>query len=179
MNIGSHRHVLSGFALAVLTAVAAGPVAAQTTRASAASVEKLVGINGAQKALEQAVGGIEAQVRSQVVMSLLQQNGGAPLNAQQQTAVNKVVPAVGAVLRREMGWPNLKDPYVKLYQAQLNQDEVNRLIKLYEDPGYQTLMQKMQTVNLQSAQLIQQQLPVILQKIQPVLEDTLKDALKP
>lgn len=178
MNIGSHRHVLPGLALAVLMAVAAFPAAAQTARASAASVEKLVAINGAQKALEQAVGGIEVQVRQQIVTSLLQQNGGAPLNAQQQTAVDKAVPGIGVVLRREMGWPRLKDPYIRLYQAQLSQDEVNRLIKLYEDPGYQALMQKMQTVNLESAQLIQRQLPGILQKIQPVLEDALKDALK-
>lgn len=147
--------------------------------ASAASVEKLVALNGAQKALEQAVGGIEAQVRQQIVSNLMQQNGGAPLTPQQQTAVNKMVPSLGAVLRQEMGWARLKGPYIELYQAQLNQAEVDRLIELYEDPAYVALMQKMQVVNGQSARLVQQQLPGILQRVQPVIENAMKDVLKP
>ncbi len=145
--------------------------------ASAASVEKLIGINGAQKALEQAVGGIEVQVRQQIVTSLMQQNAGAPLTPAQQAAVNKVVPGIGTVLRQEMGWARLRAPYIELYQAQLSQAEVERLIELYEDPAYVALMQKMQLVNGQSARLIQQQLPGILQRVQPVIENAMKDVL--
>jgi hypothetical protein len=152
---------------------------AMAAPASAASVEKLVALNGAQKALEQAVGGIEAQVRQQIVNNLMQQNGGAPLTPQQQTAVNKMVPGLGAVLRQEMSWARLKVPYIELYQAQLNQAEVDRLIELYEDPAYVALMQKMQVVNGQSARLVQQQLPGILQRVQPVIENAMKDVLKP
>lgn len=160
--------VLSGL-LSLSTAHAAG--------ASAASVEQLVAINGAQKALETAVAGIEVQVRQQIVASLLQQNAGKPLTAQQQTAVDKAVPGIGVVLRQEMGWPRMKDAYVKLYRDQLTQAEAERLIKLYQDPGYVTLMQKMGVINQQSAQLVSQKLPTITQRIQPVLEDALKQAL--
>ncbi|MBL8389349.1 MAG: DUF2059 domain-containing protein [Hydrogenophaga sp.] len=145
--------------------------------ASATSVEQLVAINGAQKALETAVAGIENQVRQQVVASLLQQNGGRPLTPQQQTAVDKAVPGIGVVLRQEMGWPKMKDAYIKLYQDQLSQAEVERLTKLYQDPSYVTLMQKMGVINQQSAQLVSQKLPTITQRIQPVLEDALKQAL--
>lgn len=145
--------------------------------ASAASVEQLVAINGAQKALQSAVGGIEAQVRSQVVASLLQQNGGKPLTTQQQVAVDKAVPGIGVVLGQELGWARMKDAYIRLYQEQLNQAEVDRLIKLYQDPGYVAVMQKMQVINQQSALLVSQQMPVITQRIQPVLEDALKQAL--
>jgi hypothetical protein len=145
--------------------------------ASAASVEKLIAINGAQKSLEQAVGGIEAHVRQQIVSNLVQQNGGAPLTPQQQAAVDKMVPGLGVVLRQEMSWARLKVPYIELYQAQLNQAEVDRLIELYEDPAYVVLMQKMQVVNGQSARLVQQQLPSILQRVQPVIANAMKDVL--
>lgn len=150
---------------------------AQAAGPSTTSVEQLVAINGAQKALETAVAGIENQVRSQIVASLLQQNGGRPLTPQQQTAVDKAVPGIGVVLRQEMGWPKMKDAYIKLYQDQLSQAEVERLIKLYQDPSYVTLMQKMGVINQQSAQLVSQKLPAITQRIQPVLEDALKQAL--
>lgn len=150
----------------------------QAQGASTTSVEKLVSLNGAQKSLEVAVAGIEAQVRNQVVASLMQQNGGFPLTPQQQVAVDKAIPGIGTVMRQEIGWQRMKEPYLKLYQGQLTQAEVDRLIKLYQDPSYVSLMQKMQAVNQQSAQLVAQQLPVITQRIQPVLEDALRQALQ-
>jgi len=145
--------------------------------ASAAAVEKLLQANGAQKALETAVGGIEAQVRQQVVAALLQQNGGKPLTPPQQVAVDKAVPGIGIVLRQELGWARLKDPYIKLYQSQLNGAEIERLTKLYQDASYVSLMEKMQVINVQSAQLVAQRMPQIMQRVQPVLEDALKQAL--
>lgn len=150
---------------------------AHAAPASAASVEKLVAVNGAQKALETAVAGVEAQVRQQVITSLVAQNGGTALTPQQQRAVDKAVPGIGIVLRQEMGWARLKAPYIALYQSQLDQAEVDRLIQLYQDPSYVTLMQKMQVVNQQSAQLIAQKMPAIMQRVAPVLEDALKSAL--
>ena len=171
------KHIARHTALLALLGLLSLP-AAWAAGASAASVEKLVAINGAQKALETAVAGIENQVRQQVVASLLQQNGGRPLTTQQQVAVDKAVPGIGVVLRQEMGWPRMKDAYIKLYQEQLSQEEVDRLIKLYQDPGYVAVMQKMQVINQQSALLVSQKLPTITQRIQPVLEDALKQSLE-
>lgn len=162
--------------LALLMAISLSP-AAQAAPATAASVEKLVAVNGAQKALENAVAGVEAQVRQQVITSLVAQNGGTALTPAQQRAVDKAVPGIGIVLRQEMGWARLKAPYIALYQSQLSQSEVDRLIQLYQDPTYVTLMQKMQVVNQQSAQLIAQRMPAIMQRVAPVLEDALKSAL--
>ena len=159
------------------TAVTPSAASAPLARPSAADVERLLAVNGAQAALQNAVAGIEAQVRQQVVTNLLAQNGGKGLTPQQQTAVDKAIPGIGTVLRQEMGWARLKGPYVQLYQNQLSAAEVQRLTQLYQDPGYVTLMQKMGTINQQSAQLITQRLPTIMQRIQPVLEDALKGAL--
>ncbi|MCY1371927.1 hypothetical protein D9M69_590970 [compost metagenome] len=87
------------------------------------------------------------------------------------------MPGIGVVLRQELGWARMRDAYIKAYQEQLSQAEVERLIKLYQDPGYVAVMQKMQLINQQSALLVSQKLPVITQRIQPVLEDALKQAL--
>lgn len=150
---------------------------AQAAPASAASVEKLLAVNGAQKGLETAVSGIEAQVRQQVISNLVTQNGGTALNAQQQLAVDKSIPGIGIILRQEMGWARLKAPYISLYQSQLSQAEVDRLIQLYQDPSYVSLIQKLQGLNQQSAQLIAQKLPAIMQRVAPVLEEALNSAL--
>lgn len=159
------------------TAVTASAASAPLVRPSAAEIEKLLAVNGTQKALQSALDGIEAQVRQQVINSLVQQNGGKPLTAQQQSAVDKAVPGIGVVLRQEMGWTRMKDPTIQLYQSQLSAAEAHRLTQLYQDPSYVVLMQKMQVINQQSAQLITQRLPTIMQRIQPVLEDALKQAI--
>lgn len=174
--IRPNRARLNAFALFFLLGIGMHTTA-QAAPASAASVEKLVAVNGAQKALETAVAGVEAQVRQQVITSLVAQNGGTALTPQQQRAVDKAVPGIGIILRQEMGWARLKGPYIALYQSQLDQAEVNRLIQLYQDPSYVALMQKMQVVNQQSAQLIAQKMPAIMQRVAPVLEDALKSAL--
>lgn len=156
-----------------VTAVAAQtPVAAPTV----AEVEKLLAVNGAQKALETAVNGVEAQVRAQVVMALLQQNGGKALSATQQQAVDKAIPGIGTVLRQELGWQRLKQPYISLYQSKLTAADVKRLTELYQDPAYVALMEKMQFINLQAPQLVAQRMPQIMLRIQPVLEDALRHA---
>lgn len=170
-----HRAACAGLAAAAL-ALSHGVSAQGAAKATASAVEKLLAANGAQKALETAVGGIEAQMRQQVIAALVQQNAGQALSAQQQAAVDKAVPGIGAVMRQELGWARLKEPYVKLYQEQLTPAEVERLTQLYQDPAYVTLMEKMQAINVQSAQLVAQRMPVILQRIQPVLEDALKQS---
>jgi len=171
------RAAYAGLAAAALAlSHGASAQGAAKAPASAAAVEKLLSANGAQKALETAVGGIEAHMRQQIIASLVQQNAGQALSAPQQAAVDKAVPGIGAVMRQELGWASLKAPYVKLYQEQLRPAEVERLTQLYQDPAYVTLMDKMQAINVQSAQLVAQRMPVILQRIQPVLEDALKQS---
>ena len=159
------------FTLAVLCTVAAP---AQAAPASASSVEKLLAVNGAQKSLEQAVANYETQVRQQVLSGMVQSNGGRPLTAQQQLAADKAIPGVVAVLREEMGWPKLKGRMIKIYQDQLTQAEVDRLIQLYQDPTYVRAVEKMQAINAQTTRLMLEQVPRIANLIQPVLEEAVK-----
>jgi len=88
-----------------------------------------------------------------------------------------VVPGVVAVLRDELSWAKLKPGYVRLYQEQLTQSEVDRLIALYQDPAYVQLMQKMQGLNQRSAQMITERMPAIVQRITPVIERSLRQVL--
>jgi hypothetical protein len=172
LNTASQRWIsglVCAAALSLSTAHAAPP--------SAASVEQLVQLNGAQKALEQATANMQNQIRQQVQFSLQQQNGGQPLSALQQAAVDKVVPGVVAVLRDELSWAKLKPGYVRLYQEQLTQTEVDRLIALYQDPAYVQLMQTMQGLNQRSAQMITERMPAIVQRITPVIERSLRQVL--
>jgi len=176
LNTSSQRWIgglVCAAALSLSTAHAAQP----SGTPSAASVEQLVQLNGAQKALEQATANMQNQIRQQVQFSLQQQNGGQPLSAVQQAAVDKVVPGVVAVLRDELSWAKLKPGYVRLYQEQLTQAEVNRLIALYQDPAYVQLMQTMQGLNQRSAQMVTDRVPAIVQRITPVVERSLRQVL--
>ena len=115
-------------------------------------------------------------MRQEINKAIFQSNGG-PITPAQKLAVDKAAPQVTKVMQTEMGWDKMKVAYIKIYQDSLNQEEVNRLAALYKDPAYMTLMQKMVAVNIKSAQAIQAKLPVIQQKIEPILEKAVQEAI--
>lgn len=161
-------------AAALAMALCSQAIPAEAAQASAGSVEKLLSANGAQKSLAQAVAAYETQIRQQVLAGMVQANGGGPLTSQQQQAVDKAIPGVVAVLREEMGWDKLKVHLIRIYQGQLTQAEVDRLIQLYQDPAYVRAMEKMQAINLQTTRLLLEQMPHIANRMQPVLEQAVK-----
>lgn len=161
--------------LALAACLGAGQAAAQT--ASDASVQKLLAINGAQKSLEQALAGMEAQIRQQVTADMVRYNGGKPLTRTQQTAVDQVVPKVAQLLREKLSWETLKPSYISIYKSQLDQTDINRLLKLYQDPDYVRVVEKMQLVNQQSARVMFDQVPAVMKSLQPLLEDAVQKAL--
>lgn len=175
----STQRFLRQLARALLVSAAwIGATGAMAQPASDASIEKLVAINGAQKSLEQAQAGMEAQIRQQAVSDMLKYNAGKPLSAQQRMAIDQAVPNVAQVLRDKLGWEALKPAYIRIYKSQLDQSEVNRLLKLYQDPQYVRIVEKMQLVNQQSAKLMFEQMPGIMQTLQPVLESAVQNALQ-
>ncbi len=147
--------------------------------ASTQSIEQLLALNGAQASLQNAVAGIETQVRQQVINTLLEHNGGAPLSTQQRSAVEAIVPNLGTILRQELGWERLKPALIDLYRGRLTQTQVNRLIELNQDPAYVETMRQLQDINIQSAQLVAMRMPDIMKRVEPVLEEGLKRALTP
>ena len=140
------------------------------------SIEYILATNGAQQSLESTLAGVEGKMRQEINRQLFTHNNG-PITPAQKLAVDKAAPQVTKVMQTEMGWDKMKVAYIKIYQDSLNQEEVNRLAALYKDPAYMALMQKMVAVNIKSAQAIQAKLPVIQQKIEPILEAAVKEAL--
>jgi hypothetical protein len=143
---------------------------------SAASIEAILSTNGSQQSLESTLAGVEGRMRQEINRQLFTHNGG-PITPAQKLAVDKAAPQVTKVMQSEMGWDKMKAAYTKIYQDALTQEEVNRLAALYKDPAYMALMQKMVDINIKSAQAIQSKLPVIQQKIEPILEKAVQEAL--
>ena len=154
--------------VATLTAQAAPP--------TTASIEAILSTNGSQQSLESTLAGVEGRMRQEINRQLFTHNGG-PITPAQKLAVDKAAPQVTKVMQTEMGWDKMKAAYTKIYQDALTQEEVNRLAALYKDPAYMALMQKMVDINIKSAQAIQAKLPVIQQKIEPILEKAVQEAL--
>ena len=150
--------------------------AAQAAPPTAASIEAILSTNGSQQSLESTLAGVEGRMRQEINRQLFTHNGG-PITPTQKLAIDKAAPQVNKVMQEEMGWNKMKLAYTKIYQDALTQEEVNRLAALYKDPAYMALMQKMVDINIKSAQAIQAKLPVIQQKIEPILEKTVQEAI--
>ena len=143
---------------------------------TASTIEAILSTNGSQQSLETTLAGVEGKMRQEINRQLFTHNNG-PITPAQKLAVDKVAPQVNKVMQTEMGWDKMKLAYIKIYQDSLSQEEVNRLAALYKDPAYMALMQKMVAINLKSAQAIQAKLPIIQQKIEPILEAAVKEAI--
>ena len=143
---------------------------------SASSIEAILSTNGSQQSLESTLAGVEGRMRQEINKAIFQSNGG-PITSTQKLAIDKAAPQVNKVMQDEMGWNKMKQAYTKIYQDALTQEEVNRLAALYKDPAYMALMQKMVDINIKSAQAIQAKLPVIQQKIEPILEKAVQEAI--
>ena len=162
------KSLLIYLALSASTTFAAPP--------TAASIEAILSTNGSQQSLESTLAGVEGRMRQEINRQLFTHNGG-PITPTQKLAIDKAAPQVTKVMQDEMGWNKMKQAYTKIYQDALTQEEVNRLAALYKDPAYMALMQKMVDINIKSAQAIQAKLPVIQQKIEPILEKAVQEAI--
>ncbi|GAA6143436.1 DUF2059 domain-containing protein [Hydrogenophaga sp. 5NK40-0174] len=168
----AHAGKLLGIALLGVCTVL--PLAAHAAPPTEEQVDRLLKLNGAHAALEAAVRSIGGPLRQQLTLKLLQTNKGAPLTPNQRQAVENALPPIENLLRTELSWDSVRPAYLNLYQKQFSAEEVEQLIALYEDPGYVALMKKMQVVNLQSSRLIQDRLPKVLPKLEPLLVDAVK-----
>ena len=157
----------------ILAFTAATAFAAPPT---AASIEAILSTNGSQQSLESTLAGVEGRMRQEINRQLFTHNNG-PITPAQKAAIDKAAPQVTKVMQTEMGWDKMKAAYTKIYQDALTQEEVNRLAALYKDPAYMALMQKVVDINIKSAQAIQAKLPIIQQKIEPILEKAVQEAL--
>ena len=152
---------------------------AATTQAAPpnpATLDALLAASGAQPALESTLAGVETRMRAEINRQLFTHNNG-PVTAAQKAAIDKAAPQVNKVMQEEMGWAKMKPAYAQIYQEALSQEEAARLLTLYKDPSYMALMQKLVTINQKSAQAIQAKLPVIQQKITPILEKAVQEAI--
>ena len=147
--------------LITLTLAATSVFAAPPTPAT---LDALLAASGAQP------------MRAEINRQLFTHNNG-PVTAAQKAAIDKAAPQITKVMQEEMGWAKMKPAYAQIYQEALSQEEAARLLTLYKDPSYMALMQKLVTINQKSAQAIQAKLPVIQQKIEPILEKAVKEAI--
>jgi hypothetical protein len=162
------KPLLISLTLSAATVFAAPP--------TASSIEAILSTNGSQQSLESTLAGVEGRMRQEINRQLFTHNGG-PITPTQKLAIDKAAPQVNKVMQDEMGWNKMKQAYTKIYQDALTQEEVNRLAALYKDPAYMALMNKMVQINIQSAQAIQAKLPIIQQKIEPILEKAVQEAI--
>lgn len=169
--------VVISLTLATATATASAFAAPPT----AASIETALTLNTSQKTVETTLAGTDAKVRLEMQKAIAAQNavnspGNVLLTTQQQNAVNLASPKITAILKEDLSWAKLQPQFLKIYQNNLSQSEVDQLITLYKTPGFLDLMKKMQQIDQKTAQVIVQSMPNIIKKVEPIVGKAIEDA---
>jgi len=161
-----------GFAAALLLAVLAGGAHAA---ASPESVEKLMQVMKVQQQLEM----IYSQTLPAMQNAMRQTLGGQLQSADAERMYNTVMPRVNAVIRDELSWAKLKPEFATIYAETFTQQEIDGLIAFYQGPIGSALVNKLPQLSQRSMQMMQQHMPVVMQKaMQVVREEVDKEQAK-
>lgn len=161
-----------GFAAALLLAMLAGGAHAA---ASPESVEKLMQVMKVQQQLET----IYSQSLPAMQNAMRQSLGGQMQSADAERMFNTVMPRVNAVIRDELSWARLKPEFAAIYAETFTQQEIDGLIAFYQGPVGSALVNKLPQLSQRSMQMMQQHMPVVMQKaMQVVREEVDKEQAK-
>lgn len=148
------------------------PLCCPAAPPSAASVEELLEVSGAESSVSTMYTIMEDSMRAGVQQAV----AGKDLTPQQQAAVERIPARMMGVMREEMAWAKLKPMFVQVYQETLTQADVDGLVAFYRTPAGRAMIEKMPAVMQRSATIMQGQMPAMIEKLQAVMAEELRAA---
>jgi len=159
------KHLLATFAVSLFaSAVAAAP-------ASQASVEELLDLTRAESLISEMYPQVEQIMRQSMKAALVDK---APTAAQQRV-LDAMPGKFIAIMREELNWAKLKPQFTQIYQETFEQEEIDGLIAFYKSPAGQAYVGKMPSVMQRTMALSQEQMKVILPKMQAAIRDAIAE----
>lgn len=153
---------LPAFCAALLLVCASAEVLADA-KSHAADAERLLLLAHADKLVVP----VYAQVQQMFAQRFAESN--AP---QSEKAVLETYQAqANTALEQAVGWDKLKPDMVKLYTSTFNEQEMQDLIRFYESPLGNKVLQQMPSLTAQSAQLTQVKLGAAAPKVNLLLAE--------
>ena len=147
---------------AVALVCASGQVLAATASHNAAA-EKFLTLANADK--------LGTPVYMQVQQMFAQRFAQTKAPASKQPVLESYQAKANAALDSAIGWNKLKPKMVDLYTQTFTEQELKDLVKFYESPLGQKVLQKMPTLTAQSAQITQSKLEAAVPEVNKLLTD--------
>lgn len=142
--------------------LAAGSSLAMADAAShAADAERFLKLAHADK--------LTVPVYGQVQQMFAQRFAQAPEG--KQAVLESYQAKANTALDKAVGWDKLKPDMVKLYTSNFDEKELKELIRFYESPLGQKVLQKMPMLTAQSAQITQGKLETAVPEVNKLLVD--------
>jgi hypothetical protein len=141
---------------------------------SDASVKELLTLVEAQKMVDSMFG----QMKGMMDSSMKQATQGKTLTKDETAAQEKLESKMLDLMKEELSWAKLEDLYLKVYRESFTQEEVNGVIAFYKSPAGQAYVKKMPVVMQKTMTEMQQRMGPMMQKIQAMTQDAVKDSKK-
>lgn len=156
--------------LSLLLAVSAS--AALAAPPTAESVERLLAITKSEALVDTMYNDMEPYLRK-----MMQDATSGKVTEKQKQTIDDLAPKMVALMREEFNWAKLKPEFVRIYQEALDQSEVDGLLAFYESPVGQSTINKMPLITQRSMALTQEQLRVLMPKIDRLVRESVKNAV--
>lgn len=150
------------FATAMLFTLGA-QAAAPTTE----SVEKLLAVTHVEKLLD----AIRPQIQATSKAMMDQALKGQAISADEQKIIDDFRAKADAINNSELTMEKLKPMYIRVYSANLTQEDVDGLIAFYESPTGQVYVNKMPQIT----QSIMRELPQLMASVSQKMQQAAKE----
>ena len=124
------------------------------------SVEKLLLLTKVDQLMNQ----MYDQIKPMVLQQFRQMN----LTKDQSQIIDKYMGKMFDVMKSEMSWDKIKDDFIQIYESVYSEEEIQDLIKFYQTPTGQKLIEKTPIVIQQSMAINQKYVMNIMPQIQEI-----------
>ena len=139
--------------------------------ASADSVARLLQASGAHRMVDSLKPHLEQLMRDSL-KGLVEDK---TLSPNQQRVMDALPGKFAKLMGDEMSWSQMEPDVVRIYQESFDQAEIDGLIAFYESPVGKSMVAKMPTVMLKSAEMSQQHMQRLFPKLKALLDETRRE----
>lgn len=145
---------------------------------TAEAVNRLMEPSHVDEMLVQALKQMDNGIRTAMEQGAAQAQQGKELTAAQKAALAKCQDKVSAMIQDELSLNKTKDLYVKAYQATFTQEEIDGIVAFYNTPAGKALVEKSAVAMEKAGKDMQGRIQPVMQKIQAMQADCVKEIQK-
>jgi hypothetical protein len=147
--------------------VAAAPAFAQDEPADEAIIRELMAVTESAKMLD----GVYAQVDAMMIQSMQEALSGKSVTPGQQALFDEMRERMTVIMRETMSWESLEPMFIDIYRKSLTRSEAQGMLDFYRTDAGRAVIAKMPLVMQHTMTAMQEQMKVMIPRIQEVQKD--------